>query len=134
MSFSLNRFMPQIYLYNFFPSLFSLFQFFYIIYIYIYIYIYVYCYHRHCYYYYYYFCLCLCVFTCTDLVGKCVTFPQSLSLVLYLHFRIFYFCIVEFVELWVLVNLKCTKKKQTVVSNSLNPIHAESAQICANLS
>ena len=44
--------------------------------------------------------------TCTDLVEKCVRFPQGLSLVLYLYFRIFYFCIVE---LWVLVNLKYRK-------------------------
>ena len=45
--------------------------------------------------------------TCTDLVEKLVRFPQGLSLVLYLYFRIFYFCIVE---LWVLVNLKYRKK------------------------
>ena len=34
-------------------------------------------------------------YTCTDLVEKRVRFLQDLSLVLYLYFRIFYFCIVQ---------------------------------------
>ena len=45
---------------------------------------------------------------CTDLLEKCLRFPQGLSLVLYLYFRIFCFGIVE---LWVLVNFKSRKKK-----------------------
>ena len=46
-------------------------------------------------------------YTCTDLVEKRVRFLQDLSLVLYLYFRIFYFCIVQ---LWVLVSLKYREK------------------------
>ena len=117
--------MPQIYVYSFLsPSLalslsfslslsLSLFSFS-IFYIYIYIYI-------------YFFIIIIIIIiivfiiiiifiiivyfyvssTCTDLVEKLVRFPQGLSLVFYLYFRIFYFCIVE---LWVLVNLKYRKK------------------------
>ena len=119
--------MPQIYVYSFLSpslalslslslsrslSLFSLFQFFIYIYIYIYIYIFIII-----------IIIIIIVFiiiiifiiivyfyvssTCTDLVEKLVRFPQGLSLVFYLYFRIFYFCIVE---LWVLVNLKYRKK------------------------
>ena len=43
------------------------------------------------YYYYYYYVSSMC----PDLVEKRVRFPQGLNLVLYLYFRIFYFCIVE---------------------------------------
>ena len=42
--------------------------------------------------------LLLFMFICplsVDLVEKRVRFPQSLSLVLNLYFRIFYFCIIE---------------------------------------
>ena len=46
-------------------------------------------------------------YTCTDLVEKRVRFLQDLSLVLYLYFRIFYFCIVQ---LWVLISLKYREK------------------------
>ena len=60
--------------------------------------------------------------TCTDLVEKRVRFPQGLSLVLYLYFRIFYFCIVE---LRVLVNLKYRKKKQTK-----NPETSQFGTVC----
>ena len=99
MIFSLNSFMPQVYVYSFSLSLslFSLFQFF-----------------LYIFYYYYYYYIVVYVYvssTCTDLVEKRIRFPQSSSLVLYLYFRIFYFCIVE---LWVLVNLKYRKKNMSV--------------------
>ena len=53
--------------------------------------------------------------TCTDLVEKRERFPQGSSLVLYLYFRIFYFCIVE---LWALVNLK--QRKKMILIKKLN--------------
>ena len=59
------------------------------------------------YYYYYYYYYCYVFSTCRGLAEKCVRFPQGLSLVLYMCFRIFLFC---FVELWVLLNLKYRKK------------------------
>ena len=71
-------------------SFISFIFFLYFLYIFIYVYVYVFS-------------------TCTDLVEKGIRFPQDLSLVLYVHFRIFYFCIIE---LWVLVNLKYRKKKK----------------------
>ena len=100
MSFSLNPFMSQIcWQYFFFFSLsflsfFDIFVFIIIIIIIISIIIIVYVY----------------VFsTCTNLVEKRIRFPQGLSLVLYLYFRIFHFCIAE---LWILVKYTKTKNKK----------------------
>ena len=86
--------MPEMYVYSFFFFLSLLFLSFsfYIFYIFLYLF----------------------MFMCslrvqTLLVEKRIRFPQDLSLVLYVHFRIFYFCIIE---LWVLVNLKYRKRKK----------------------
>ena len=71
--------------------------------------------------------LLLFMFICplrVDLVEKRVRFPQSLSLVLNLYFRIFYFCIIE---LWVLVNLKYRKKQ-----NKTKKTHAWSGALLVN--
>ena len=95
MSFSLNPFMSQICLQYFFFFSLSFLSFFYIfVFIIIIIIIIVHVY----------------VFsTCTNLVEKRIRFPQGLSLVLYLYFRIFHFCIAE---LWILVKYAETKNKK----------------------
>ena len=54
------------------------------------------------------FVIYVCVFsTSSGLAEKRIRLPQGLSFVLYLYFRIFYFCIIE---LWALVNFKYRKK------------------------
>ena len=78
MSFSLNPFMPQIYVYSIFVLFFIIIIIIIIIIVIIIIIIYV------------------SVFSmCTGLAEKRRRFTQGLSLVLYFYFRIFYFCVVE---------------------------------------
>ena len=98
MSFSLNPFMSQIRLQYFFFFSLSFLSFFYI-FVFIIIIIIIIIIIVHVY-----------VFsTCTNLVEKRIRFPQGLSLVLYLYFRIFHFCIAE---LWILVKYTETKNKK----------------------
>ena len=61
-----------------------------------------------CYYYYYYY-LCLYVLYVRGPCWEIYKLSSRLSLILYLHFRIFYFCIVE---LWDHANLKYKRKKE----------------------
>ena len=55
------------------------------------------------------------------LFEKRVRFPQGLSLVLYLYFTIFYFCIVE---LRVILNLNYRKKQQRQKKNPINLLNS----------
>ena len=109
MGFSLNPFMPQLYVYSFFCLSFLSFiflniHFFIVIIIIIIIIFHVYVFS-----------------TCADLAEKRIRFPQCLSLVLCLDFRIFYFCTVELRDL---VNLKYIKKIGLVLKGlSLNYLY-----------
>ena len=118
MSFSLNPFMPQMYVYSFLSVSLSvsvcLSVCLSLSFIFLYIYIFYYYYYYY-YYHYYYYCLCLCVLYMYRPCWEKCKISQGLSLVLYLYFRIFYFCIVE---LWALVNLKYRKKKEEEVIES----------------